>query len=192
MRGKKGSSAANRHRFAELEQRAEKAERRAEKAEAEILDLRGRLDRETTGLRRELSDVRKQRDEAAAPAVVFLEQQLADVRRERDEALEKADAQKKRHEAILNAFQRTLTKIGFSATEALEIVMATSTDIRDDFRLVDDRNGISKHALKRFGRNNADAIDHLQRAKGIRKNEGLKAELIAAVNADDETDEDAE
>jgi hypothetical protein len=186
VRGKKGNAAANRRNLQDLEHRATEAERRADKAEAQVLELKERLERTTTGLQRELAEMRKQRDEAAAPAVATLEQQLVEVRQQKDAADERADAQQKRHEITFKTFKRTLMKMGFSQPEAVEIVMATTTDVRDDFRLVAEDTGISKSAYKRIGRNNVEAVDRLQTARGVRRNSEIKAALIAAVNATDD------
>lgn len=186
MRGKHANAAERRRQVAELEQRADQAEHRAEKAEAEIRDLKERLARTTTGLQRELAGMRKQRDEAAAPAVAALEELLAKLREQRDEALQKADFQEKRHFDVFVAFKRALMKMGFSHTEAVEIVAATSSDIDDNWRLIDGgEDELTGPALDRY-RHDAEAINRLQTAQGVRRNEGAKKALIEAVNADDE------
>lgn len=67
MRGKHGVAAEKRRTAAELEERASSAEHRAEKAEAALAELKEKSERQIAGLRAELANSVKDRDEGTSP-----------------------------------------------------------------------------------------------------------------------------
>ena len=127
MRGKHGNAAKNRHERAELEQRAETAERRAERAETELADLRDSSQRSIEGLRGELSRARKDRDDAAGPALAQAEAQIRSLMAERDSAQQQYKQLYDRWQSFIRSVKGVLFGMGLTNTEAVEVLLAAST-----------------------------------------------------------------
>jgi chromosome segregation ATPase len=134
VKGKKGKAAANRRDFQDLERRATEGERRAEKAEAEVRELRERLEQTTTGLQRELAAMRRQRDEAAAPAVAALEQQLEVMRHRLQDVMASNVGFKRAHALLQRRAMSELAARGMSMNEVEAWVASFIREAKADLR----------------------------------------------------------
>jgi len=81
-RGKYAAKAERRHELAGLEERAAAAERERDRLAAELAGVRQRSEETIRGLRAQAAELRRQRDDGAAPAVASLEREIRHVREE--------------------------------------------------------------------------------------------------------------
>lgn len=125
MRGKHGNAAAGRRDRAELEDRATTAERRADKAEKAHADLKVTTDRQIAGLRADLAAARKERDDAAAPAVAAAEQQIRALMAEREAAEDARKNIQSKWNAATSNIIRVLKQMGLTNVEAMETLLAS-------------------------------------------------------------------
>lgn len=126
MRGKHGNAAKNRHERAELEQRARTAERQVVRAETELADLRDSSQRSIEGLRGELSRARKDRDDAAGPALAQAEAQIRQLMAERDSAQQQYKQLYDKWQSFIRSVKDVLYGMGLTNVEAVEVLVAAS------------------------------------------------------------------
>lgn len=120
MRGKHGNAARGRRDRAELEQRALKAEHRSGRLEKELNELRQSGQREIEALRSKLSQAIKDRDHAAAPALMQAEAQIRSLMQERDRAVKDRESMQKKWNAAASNVVEILAGMGLTRTEAME------------------------------------------------------------------------
>jgi len=161
VRGKHGNAAKNRRDRAELEQRAETAEHRAERAEKELSTLRESSERSVSALRSELSQARKDRDTAVAPALADAEAQIRTLITQRDEAQRERKEVQERWERFLRTFRDVLADLGVGQAEAIEAILASVTPDGAARTVLTDENASMRKAT-------TEQIIAIQRARGER------------------------
>ncbi|MFJ4785126.1 hypothetical protein [Streptomyces sp. NPDC088794] len=170
MRGKHGTAAQNRRERAELEQRATKAEQRVERLEKELATLRESSQRQISGLRGELGQVAKERDEATSPELAKAQEQIAKLARERNDANEYVDKMKIRWGLAFQQLKESLVAVGLTETEVMEI-FAGAMDGSPKTVTAGIQGSYDQSDADR------DRIRAIQRARGIR---GPRERLVQA------------
>lgn len=160
MRGKYAKRAETRRDWNALDERATTAERERDRLAAELAELRERAEDRITGLRHEVSGLRRQRDEAAAPRIAQLEEVNNRLRAERNEALDEARAEIDCSTQVQNRLADFLeNRFGFGGPEAKETSFA-----------ICDGPQVGRRFMSGVGVSSTDPrmVEEMQRARGLR------------------------
>lgn len=157
-RGKYAAKAERRRDAAESAQRADTAERERDRFAAELAALRESTGTTITGLRSQVTELRRQRDERAAPRIAELEAANNRLRAQRDAVTVRlrgltAAARRMRDQTGEMLHKR----FGLGIPEAVELVHALGS-------------GADERALLTWGVTSSDPemIEAVQRARGLR------------------------
>ena len=143
---------------------------RADRLEEELSALIAKNNQQVTSLRAELSNVSKERDKAAAPALVVAESQIRRLLQERDEVTAYMGRMKNRWEKVYSRLSTALVNAGMSQTEVLEL-FASAMDGEPKTITAGIQGAYTQSEEDRM------RIRAIQRARGVRNGTDL-ADLI--------------
>lgn len=169
MKGKYAARADRRQEFTGLEQRAVTAERERDRLATELAELRDRSEERLAGMRRGMTDLRKQRDAAASPRLAQLEQINNRLRAERSNALDQNKFFIQNEVALADRLSDYLIRrFGLSGPEAKEAVNALWDAPVTGERWVS-RTGVAGRDVR--------VIEAVQRARRQRGQQNVAAEI---------------
>lgn len=174
-RGKYAKRAELHRDWDALERRAVAAEHRANRLATELDELRDKSDHEIATLRKDLSAVTRQREEAASPKLLEAEERIRSLMKELEQKQQDHEKTKKANSKATTRLTRLIRLLGFSGPEAFEIAIAGG-DIRSDLVVADDSTGVSN--AKGLG---AKAAERIEASKGFRNyssSDELRTRLI--------------
>jgi hypothetical protein len=159
-RGKYANAAEKRRAQEDLERRAADAERERDRLAIDLAALRESSEREASVLRGQVRTLQEQRDDAAAPRILQLEQINNRLRAERGAALFSYDHEIKEQVAVTGRFTDLLTtRFGLGGPEARELIDAIWNAPQSGERHIS-RVGVYGKDLQ--------TIERVQRTRGMR------------------------
>jgi vacuolar-type H+-ATPase subunit I/STV1 len=175
VKGKHANAAERRRHIEALENRAETAERTAGKLEAELTELREKTTQQITALRREVTALIAQRDEASAPALDEAMNRVADLTSELKANEEDATRFKKDYRRLHRIALGLLREKGYTGAEADAALIWATPEAAQQLDLYK-ADAVSKRVFQKHG---AIANERIAKARGFHEALTTRVEDLA-------------